>query len=172
MKYILISSIIFGFFSCKEIESRTSQKILKVPKNLISYDSKNSVNMEKLQSNSLIIYTSINTSCANCLLSFKNWGEFEGLMKNNNILFIPICHSKDDFDLLKYLLESGELESLHFPMYLDKKNEFLHSNKSLINKKNSITVLTNANNEILLSGNPFDSKALMEKYLKIIRKSK
>tara|TARA_R100000935_G_scaffold45914_1_gene69101 strand:- start:7557 stop:8075 length:519 start_codon:yes stop_codon:yes gene_type:complete len=171
MKYILLGIIVLFFISCEENRGKNQGGILNIPEDLISYDSKDSLNLDEWKSNSLIIYTSINTSCATCLLEIKNWREIEGILKKNKVLLVPICHSKDNFELLIYLFESGELERLNFQLFLDKKNEFINSNKNLLDKTNNITVLTNVNNKILLQGSPFDSQKLMDRYIEVITKT-
>lgn len=170
MKYLFSILAVCLFLSCTENRNEINQTSLKIPDNLKIFKETNHTNISKeLKSNSLLIFTSINTSCATCLLDFKKWREFQDILKKNKVGLVPICHSKDNFELLKYLFESGELESLDFPIFLDINNEFLDLNDNLLDGNKNLTVLTNSKKEVILHGNPFQNQNLMNKYLKMIK---
>ena len=169
MKKIIPIIIICLIFSCSENKKNSRVITLKLPDTLTSLESSQPINISKIYiSDSLFIFTSINTSCSTCLMDINKWREFQDILKNNNVALIPICHSNDNFEMLKYLFDSEELESLDYPLFLDPKNKFLRLNDSLLDDHKNITVITNVNKEIILQGNPFQDQNLMDAYLKTI----
>jgi len=47
------------------------------------------------------IYTLIDASCSACMAKIEEWSAFEAGLKNyNNVSLIPICYTKDKFELI------------------------------------------------------------------------
>ncbi|MDB9755722.1 hypothetical protein OAB20_05500 [Winogradskyella sp.] len=106
------------------------------------------------------------------MLEFDKWRAYGKSFKDKTISIFPICHSKDNFEMLKYLFESGVIKPLDFPLYLDKNNEFTELNKHLSDENHGLTVLVDSDNKILIKGSPIDDQALMKKYTKLINNQK
>jgi hypothetical protein len=116
------------------------------------------------------IYSHINASCPTCVRDILLWSnlipDFEKLM----VPVILICKSDDDFDLFKYIFETGEIESFSYPFFFDLKRDFYRQNKFMKESLQFETVLTDRDNTILLLGNPIRSKEMKDIYLKEIQK--
>jgi hypothetical protein len=116
------------------------------------------------------IYSHINASCPTCVRDILLWNsiipDFEKLM----VPVILICESDDDFDLFKYILETGEIERFSYPFFFDLKRDFYRQNKFMKESLQFETVLTDRDNTILLLGNPIRSKEMQDIYLNEIQK--
>ena len=153
-KVLILSTIILVFFSCTnqaEIEN------VKVPEKIVSYNTE-TLKEEEVEMESIAgdfkIYTLIDVSCATCLA--------------NGLTVLPICYSKDNFELLKYLVESDKLGNVSIPLYLDTNNTFMHQNDSLISEHGKFTALTDTYGKILAKGDPTEDSDVKKKYLKLI----
>ncbi|MGC9373953.1 MAG: hypothetical protein ACP5DQ_02800 [Bacteroidales bacterium] len=83
------------------------------------------------------------------------------LPDNFNVCFITYGEQKDVFS---YYLD--KLSDNPFSFYEDINNEFI-SISPIKDLEFYKTVLLNENNEVLLVGNPFDNKVIMDKYKKL-----
>jgi hypothetical protein len=83
---------------------------------------------------------------------------------------ILICQSKDNFELIKYFCEQGDVKKFAFPFFLDTKNEFLDKNSFIDESTRFHVILTDSLNKILLFGDPTKSKKVMEQYLNVMKK--
>lgn len=172
--YILISLIV----SCGNDNKGSEEDYINTPDTLIVYNTMNSTDSVATKSDimsqqeSFSILTSINVSCATCLFEFDKWREFDKSFKDKTISIFPICHSKDNFEMLKYLFESGDIKPLDFPLYLDDENKFTELNKHLLDENHGLTVLVDTHNKILLKGSPIDDQTIMKKYIKLINPQK
>lgn len=170
MKNILIVLCTLLLCSCAKIENQNKGKKVFIPENLTIYSVGDAqvINILNPVNNHYIIYTLIDVSCATCLLKLEAWNKFYSEIEDSTVSFIPICHSKDDFELLKYLAENNQIEKLKFPLYLDTENQFIPLNKLLISDTGEFTVLTNSEHKIILSGSPLDDQNLKKEYLSLI----
>lgn len=116
------------------------------------------------------IYTLLNISCSTCLLKLKKWDAFQEELKGTEVSVIPICYSKDDFELLKYLCESNKLGNLQLSLYLDVNEQFMEQNKTLMSESGELTVLANSEDEVVLTGSPIEDPEIKQKYLEEIKK--
>lgn len=123
-----------------------------------------------LIADNLKIYTLINVSCSTCLLQIQKWDNFQKVLNETGVSVIPICYSKDNFELLKYLYESRKLGDLQLSLYLDTNNQLIKQNKSLVSAAGKLTVLVNAKDEILLRGSPVENSTMKKKYITTIKK--
>lgn len=172
MEKCVLYVFFFCILSCTENSNKTEKDHINIPDNLIVYHSTDSLNRIELNSASSTIYTSVNVSCSTCMLEFDKWRAYGKSFKDKTISIFPICHSKDNFEMLKYLFESGVIKPLDFPLYLDKNNEFTELNKHLSDENHGLTVLVDSDNKILIKGSPIDDQALMKKYTKLINNQK
>lgn len=115
----------------------------------------------------LKIYTLIDVSCSTCILKLEKWTQFQS--EAGNVAVIPVCHSGDNFEMLKYLFENNRVGKVRLPLVLDLDNQFKKQNPELISKYGELTALTDNSNHVLLTGNPIDDKSDKEKFMKLIR---
>ncbi|HCW63091.1 MULTISPECIES: hypothetical protein [Leeuwenhoekiella] len=167
-KVLILSTIILVFFSCTnqaEIEN------VKVPEKIVSYNTE-TLKEEEVEMESIAgdfkIYTLIDVSCATCLINIEKWDAFAHEKEANGLTVLPICYSKDNFELLKYLVESDKLGNVSIPLYLDTNNTFMHQNDSLISEHGKFTALTDTYGKILAKGDPTEDSDVKKKYLKLI----
>lgn len=181
--------MIFFFFvnstiSCQNTEIQVKEARLKlvvenclgkkliIPDSLITYAPfhdyvADSVQLSNAKSK---IYSHINASCPTCVLDIRLWNnmitDFEKLM----VPIILICDADDNFELIKYIHEIGEIKSFSYPLFFDIKKEFFKQNNFMNVSPHFETVLTDNENNILLLGNPIRSKEVRDMYLKEIQK--
>lgn len=167
-------SILFYFLlisSCNNTENQHKGQKINIPNKMLAY-TVDDIQIHEVNNISNdqqpTIYTLINVSCSTCLLKLEQWNTFYSEIESNKISFVPICHSKDDFELLKYLAENNQIGNLKFPLYLDIENQFIHLNESLISDIGDFTALTNSKNQIILSGNPTEDQNIKKEYLNLI----
>ncbi len=116
------------------------------------------------------IYSKVNASCGSCITHINLWNKLITEFSKYKVPVILVCNSDDQFELIKYVCETGKLKSFSYPFFLDNRNEFVKTNKFMAKSKNFETVLTDRNNTILLMGNPMVSKEINALYLKEIQK--
>lgn len=118
------------------------------------------------------LYTLIDASCASCFAKLRKWNEFQvALAGDSSVCFIPVCHTKDNFEILKYHFESDSAARLNVPLVLDLENKFVAHNAALVDSYGQLTALTNNKNEVLLKGDPLENKTDREKFLDQIKKN-
>lgn len=67
------------------------------------------------------VFTRINASCATCLTKFKQLNDlYQHIQKIRPVSFYVVCHSEDNFELLKFLFESERLTSTDYTLILDQ----------------------------------------------------
>lgn len=175
---------LFCFISCEKKQQNTvkieSLKLIvnnNLGKKLIIPDSlelyhpfPNSINYKESVNSNLKIYSHIDASCGTCVESLKSWNNLIPELNQKNIQVILICSSNNRFELLKYYFESKEIVDFSYPLLLDHKGQFLKQNSFMSKNKNFETVMTNADNKILLIGNLTYSTKIKELYFKEIEK--
>ncbi len=115
------------------------------------------------------IYTLINVSCATCLFKLQKWDSLQ--LEHPNIAIIPVCHSRDNFEQLKFLFENNKIARIHIPLLLDLEDSFAIKNNSLM-KSNNLTVLTDGGDRVLLNGDPLESEIDRKKFFGLLKLSK
>lgn len=185
MKKILILSVISSmlistlFSSCKgKLKNSYENQEIIVPKQMDTYNpSAGDTGIISLSDSTgrLKIYTLINASCSSCLLKLKKWGHFQAQISSmKNVSIIPVCFSNDNFELLKFGFENNTLPKVPLLLILDHDGpgSFRAQNQSLISKSGEFTALTDANNHILLMGNPTENAGDSSKFIEQLQKSK
>ena len=119
----------------------------------------------------LKIYAFVNVSCPSCIVDIANWQSFISDTLKNEVPVIMVCTSKDRFEYFKYLCEGDQIKHFTFPLYLDTKNQYVTRNPFVTENLAYQTVLTNADNTILVSGDPLHSESVRKLYLDQIKKS-
>lgn len=117
------------------------------------------------------IITLINASCATCLGKLKGWDKFQSVNPGlSKVPIIPIVFSRDSFELLKFLFESRRIPSMHLPLVLDIKDSFSLLNRSLV-RSGDFTALTDADNRIIVAGDPIENEKVRNRFLEAVRNS-
>lgn len=114
------------------------------------------------------VYTLVDVSCSTCILRLSEWDKFQKEI-GNKVHVYPVCFSKDKFELLKYLFENNQLARIRLPLLLDKKEKFIRDNKKQIGVNGEFNVLTDDNDNIILSGDPIGDQAVRKKFIEQIR---
>ncbi len=184
LKYLVAIVCIFSLISCKNdknnekiislksiIDSNIGKELI-IPDSIIIYKPFLNYAMDsvKMFNAEIKIYSRINTSCSTCFENFELWENFHKQLEGKKIPILLICESNDDFEMIKYVCESGGVSSFPYPFILDIKNSFYTKNKFMKESEHFETVLTDKNNTILLLGSPIHSKEIEELYLKEIHK--
>jgi hypothetical protein len=115
------------------------------------------------------IYSHINASCPTCVRDIRLWNNIAIDFEKYKVPVILICESDDDFELFKYILETGEIKKFSYPFFLDVNRVFSKHNKFMKESPHFETILTDRENNILLLGNPIRSKEMKDLYMKIIK---
>lgn len=192
MKYYMfniIKSVIFIIFvdstiSCQNREKHVKEKYLKsvvenclgkklmIPDGLIKYTPFHDYIADSVQLSNAIykIYSHINASCPTCIRDIKLWNSLISDFGKFKVPVVLICESDDNFELFKYMHETGEIKHFSYPFFFDVKRVFLTQNKFMKESQQFETVLTDKENNILLLGNPIRSKEMKELYLMEIQK--
>jgi hypothetical protein len=116
------------------------------------------------------IYSYVNASCGTCVSSINEWKHIILEFNNQYVSVILIFKSDDNFELLKYLCETGEIREFPYPFFFDKNKEFPKINSFILKHKHLQTILVDENNKILLLGNPIQSSKIKELYMKTLNK--
>lgn len=183
INFLLFFTFVCGISSCKG--KKENKEILSL-KNVVN----NTIGKKLILPDSLEIYTPftnyvsdssevfnsrykvfsrIDASCGTCIGSVSSWSKLRSEFQRYNVPVVLIFHSDDRFELLKYYCESGQIENFPFPFFLDKKNIFVEINKFMEENKSFETVLTDADNTILLIGNPIYSEEVKKMYINEIK---
>lgn len=169
----LIKSYLIFFlcfvFACEGLKKQSDQKIINIPDSLIIYETDSPDKSTSTKLGNLTLITTINVSCATCILELNKWRFFKEKNESEKFSLMPICYSKDNFEMIKYLFESGEIETLDFPIYFDKGNQFIELNKNFLDDNNNITILVDKEYKVLVQGNPLSNNKLMNEYLKYLK---
>lgn len=181
---MLLSIFLISAISChtrKDQEKKESFKLtvenclgkeLIIPDSLITYSPYSNYIADSVEISQcdLKIYSHINASCPTCIQDIIIWNGIIADFNKNNVPVILICDSKDKFELIKYLHETGKVKSFSYPLFFDIKKEYLKKNMFMKESQHFETVLTDKENNILLLGNPIRSKEIKSLYLTEIRK--
>lgn len=192
MKYYMsqiIKGMIFVFFvnstiSCQNRENQEKEALLKsvvenclgkklmIPDSLRIYAPFFNYIADSVQlSNAKYkIYSHINVSCPTCIHDIKLWNNIITDFEKLNVPVILICESDDNYELFKYILETGEIRTFSYPFFFDVKRDFYKQNKFMKESPHFETVLTDSENNILLLGNPIRSQEMKAMYLNEIKK--
>jgi hypothetical protein len=113
----------------------------------------------------LKIYTLINTSCATCLSKLEKWDKFQSDYPDfSKVPIIPVCFSHDSFALLKFLFYGHKIKSMRLPLVLDLKDSFYRLNRTLV-KTGDFTALTDAEDRIVVPGDPLENEKVRKRFL-------
>lgn len=178
-KVFLIAFWIVIFTSCKNKPNEEKVDVLKntiennlgsklsIPKKMRLYQPFNNYVADSMQiaNANLKIYTRIDASCPTCINSINKWLKFANKLFTDKVPVILVCASKDNFELMKYFCENGEIKKFPYPFFLDKENEYLGKNSFMNVSPQIETVLTDSQDNILLIGNPIHSEDIMKLYL-------
>lgn len=166
-------------FSCKWTQQDKAEEekveIVGIGKTLLLPDSLETykpfqgylLDSNKMLNAPLKIYSHVNVSCSTCLEDIAKWDK---LVKEYKVPVILICESKDNFELLKYFCEQGDIKGFAFPFFLDLKGQYVKKNTFVYTHAGFKTVLTDQSNKILFAGDPIHSKVKEREYLSIIKK--
>jgi len=158
--------------SCKRHEKSTAAKEkISMPDHVEVYNPYMGKDLtDPLKSKApLKIYTLINVSCSPCFLKLEKWDKLQAEIKAiRPVAIIPLCDSKDNFEMIRFLFESERIPKNQLALVLDLDGKFIKQNSTLISPVGELTALTDENNNILLTGNPIENKDDKDKFLKMI----
>lgn len=117
----------------------------------------------------LKIFTLVDVSCSTCLLKLEKWDKFNIEINKYSVELIPICYSKDNYELLKFLFENNRIAKISIPLILDINEEFIKANKNLITVNGEFTALVDNENKIILDGNLIDDENIKNSFLAKIK---
>lgn len=184
VKCTMLFACLYSITDCKNKETKAKEASLKsvvencIGKKLILPDSLSAykpftnyiADGVEMANAAIKIYSHINASCPTCIRDIVLWNSIIPYFSKYKVPVILVCESKDNFELVKYFHESGEIKSFSYPLFFDLKNEYIKSNKFMKESQQFETVLTDKENNILLLGNPIRSKEMKELYIKEIQK--
>ena len=170
VRFLQAIFILMIFTSCNDATRKPGVLYVKLPQQLTLYNFSNGIDtlVKVNKSDNYRVYTLIDVSCSTCLLKIEKWNDFYLKLKNYNIQFFPICYTKDNFELLKYLFENNTLQGVEMNLYLDPGKIFIENNKNLINKLGEFTALTDAKNKIIINGDPIMNSDISKLYFEKI----
>lgn len=170
-RFLILASVILLLASCANGASNSKIENVKVPVEIIKYNTQ-TLEEKLIEFESIPkgyrVYTLIDVSCATCLINIEKWNTVALELKSTGVSVLPICYSKDNFELLKYLVESDKLGAISIPLYLDINNGFIRQNDSLISEHGKFTALTDTFGKILAKGDPTKDSDVKRNYLKLI----
>jgi len=183
-KHILYIIYILSIISCKNNDYKNSIADLKsvvnntlgnklmIPDSLFLYKPFLNLAMDSVEiaNAEFKVYSLINSSCGTCIDGITKWNKLSIEFNKYKIPIILICESNDDFELLRYFCDIGQISKFPFPFFLNKMSNYSRVNKFMEKSDNFKTVLTDRNNNILLMGNPILSKGMKDLYINEIEK--
>lgn len=145
---------------------------VKLPSDLSTYDYLNNYKSDSIRvlDSKFKIYSRVNASCGTCIDHINLWSDLNSKLNKYDISIILLCYSEDSFEYIKYLCESSEIKKFPYPLFFDKRDQFIKLNTFMKKHKHFETVLTDRDNYILAVGNPIISKDIESLYLKEIQK--
>lgn len=183
-------SFISILFSCKnKTIEKNETKLLKyviednlgkeliIPESLSIYKPFNNYvkDSSQISNSEFKIYSHIDASCSTCVDNIELWNVFSESIEENNkisVSVILIFTSKDEFELIKYLIDTNKIKTFPYPFFLDSNKEYTQLNKFMSESSHFETVLTNKYNNILLFGNPIHSREIKNMYISKLKKEK
>lgn len=172
MRVFLTGMTILILSSCSNIAKEPSEFVAKqqvaLPNDLEVYNSSLQLNQvtsgkSKFQ---FKIFTAVNTSCATCLAKIEQWEQFsQDANKCAKTLVVPVCNSKDKFEMLKFLIETKIDRKLNVTLLLDSSNSFQKLNPELASATTGLSVLTDAANSVLFTGNPTETPTDRQRFI-------
>lgn len=174
MKTLLFCLFLSVFLSsCHQKEENVENKILLLPKKMEIYYPVGEESVEVTRNPSYKIYVLIDVSCSTCLLKFKLWDDYyKKIREHNSTQLVPVCSSKDNFELLKYWFENDKIYKISVPILLDTENKFKILNRDLFDGVEDIAILTDTANRILLIGNPLEDQQDKKIFLDYLKNGK
>lgn len=167
--------MLFAFCTPKKQSKNDLEITIAVPERVEIYDpstGNSNALFLKNKKNRYKIYTLINASCSSCIFKLEKWTDFQSLIPNaSDVSIIPVCFSHDNFELLKFAFENNKVKKITLPLVLDsEENGFKKMNEKLVNKYGDFTVLTDANDHVLLQGDPMEDQNDKTKFLLRLQK--
>jgi len=150
-------------------------KKLNIPTNLQAYSPFSGYLLDSNQLkhfSSMKIYSYVNVSCPSCIGSLETWKKLIPEFMKSDVPVILICRTEDNFEYIKFRCENGSVKNFPFPFYFDAKQQYIKQNPFIKEYGAYQTVLTDKDNNILLTGDLVHSTETKDLYLTEIRKRK
>ena len=168
--------LIFGVFSCENTNpdaitqaKKLYGKKIKFPKDCISLGADehvHSIDFNLTKQLKIVTYLDKN-SCSECALNIlKHWEMFLQEVSDYPIAFVPVVYPNDTTDL-KNALKALQID---FLLFYDKENKFLKMNKMEKTLARNRSFLLNADNKIIVIGEPLASEELWQVYKNAIKR--
>jgi len=185
-KYILVGFYLCLLVSCAHDKNSEKIELLKkiitdnLGEKLILPDS---IQIYKLHTTNIVdstsifdspykIYSHINVSCGACVMNIDQWSDLIPEFQQYKVPIILICKSDDNFELIKHLDISEQIQKFPYPLFFDKKDNFIKKNSFMHDVHEFRTVLTDRSDNILVMGNPLASKMTKKLYLDFIKNNR
>ncbi len=110
----------------------------------------------------------INVSCPTCIEEIDKWAEFYKEVRNEHLNILLIFFSKDRFEYIMFLIETGVIKDFPFPFYLDETGSFSASNPVFNDPVADKTLLIDKPKRELIKGNPLHKENIKQQYLEIL----
>jgi hypothetical protein len=170
-KYVIVVGLFMIINGCNFIKNgQHLVKLYKTPVNikypLKRYDLENKWTDYKYN-NKYKVINYIDVTCGKCLETLISWKRFMQKYRAWNVDYLfyikPI-----DIELLAEFLKEIEF---NYPIIIDEGNEFCKNNIGLIKNENAkIIWLVNAENKIIISGDPINNNRILKAYESIFQK--
>lgn len=183
-KPIIFVILIFSIVSCSSTNKKEAKELnvtiannigkeINIPNDLQMYTPFTNYISDSVQmfNSEFRIYSYINASCGTCVNSIKEWKQIVSEFSHRHVSVILIFKSDDNFELLKYLCEKGEVKNFPYPFFFDRHKKFPELNAFILKHKHLQTILVDKNNKILLFGNPIRSNEIKDLYLRVFKKA-
>jgi len=156
MKYIVYSLLLIIMFSCNKNEGSSETLHIKIKsfKKITLPDSKMPARKQ------LKIVTYINGDCYACVKELAEWKGFF-INDSSRVQFLFFFSSLDTAHFFSYVKEHFDFG---YPLFYDKESEYLTKNNIKKYDKMFQTFLLDKNDSVVLVGNPFLNKRLMNLY--------
>lgn len=154
----------------KELKLLTSKPII-LPKNSIVISSKDNpdINSHNQCDLKLIIYTAPQ-NCSSCGINnihiWEKYLEYAQLFNGRLKLYFIYAPKKSEVNKIKLALGNNPLD---YPVFIDDIGEFERMNIHLPKNKELHTFLLDKNNNVIMVGNPLQSKSIEHLFYKTVK---
>ncbi len=160
--------LIFSLFACTNTSDKQKpKKIIKIK--MVSFSEENPFAVTFPQHTKYTIISYLNVSCPPCLAEIKKWNEFNAKNNHDNFQIKLVCYSDDDFQYFKFLCREKSIDKFPYPFLLDTAKEFVVLNKIFKKPEVDKTVLIDADQKIILYGNPLNNETTLKTYLETLK---
>lgn len=171
-KYLTVIVVFVVVVGCEYVNNgkhliKLSQTPIKIEYPLKRYDLENKWTCYESNSKyKVIVY--IDVTCSTCIETLIDWKRFMQKKCDWDIEYLFYVGSTDVEFLSEFLKEI----EFNYPIIIDEGNIFLKSNASAIEENVSAKIiwLINAENKVIISGDPINNKRILKAYESVFLK--